>query len=205
MNVSMTVSATSSWTVGDVRIRFASFDDLAHVVDMLADPEVARWLWFTPAPPEAFEQFFTPLFDAQDAELADGVMPTNSVFIVEDVDGAFLGEGACVSVAGSPGGCEIGFQLRREAWGRGVGTRLGQFLVAYAVHCRDAYRLEANCLEGNAGSRALLEKLGLVLEGTRPGFRLRDGVRHTELLYGIRVAELDTAAIEEHARTLGLV
>ena len=44
---------------------FATRDDLPRFAEMLSDPEVGRWLWFTPAPREMFEQFFAPLVDAQ--------------------------------------------------------------------------------------------------------------------------------------------
>ena len=119
-----------------------------------------------------------------------------AVFIVEDGDGAFLGQGAVVEVEGSAGGYEIGFQLPKSSWGRGIGTRLAEFLVAWAVHEHGAHRLQAGCLSGNAGSRKILEKVGLTLEGTRPGYRLKGDVRHDECEYGVRVEELDAAHLQ---------
>jgi RimJ/RimL family protein N-acetyltransferase len=47
-------------------------------------------------------------------------------------------------------------------------------------------------MEGNVGSRRILERLGLSLEGTRPGYRLKEGVRHAELLFGAVAADLDS-------------
>jgi len=115
-----------------------------------------------------------------------------------------LGHGAVVAIEASPQGYEIGFQLMRSAWGRGVGMRLGQFLCAYAIERCDAYRIEAGCLEGNAGSAALLRKLGLQLEGTRPGYRVKENVRHTELCFGSEVQRLDRAALRRVAEATGL-
>ena len=123
--------------------------------------------------------------------------------MVEGV-GEFLGHGASVPVESSPNGYELGFQLSRAAWGRGVGTRLGQFLAAYSIFERGAYRLEANCLEGNAGSIAILRRIGLELEGTLPGYRERDGVRHTELRFGRKVEDLDLTALRAVADATGL-
>lgn len=193
------------WDNGTERYRFAERDDLASIVRMLADPEVGQWLWFTPAPPETFERYFAPFIDRQTAELARGEIPHRAVFVVEDTRGTFLGEGGAIAVAGSPGGFEIGYQLRRDAWGRGVGMRFARFLCAYAVHRCHAYRIEAACLEGNTGSRRILTKLGLELAGARPGYRLREGVRHTEVLYGAQVRELDQAALRQLARDIGLL
>ena len=126
------------------------------------------------------------------------------MFSVEDLSGDFLGHGAVVAVEASPDGFEIGFQLMRKAWGRGVGTRLGRFLCAYAVEICGAYRIEGECLEGNTGSASLLEKLGLELEGTRPGYRVKEGTRHTELHFGREVHRLDTEAIRDVAEATGL-
>jgi RimJ/RimL family protein N-acetyltransferase len=105
----------------------------------------------------------------------------------------------------SPDGCEIGFQLTRAAWGWGVGKRLGEFLCAYAIEKCAAYRIEGGCLAGNEASAKLLQKLGLQLEGTRPGYRLMRGERHTELCFGREVSELDGARFRKVAGATGLL
>ena len=193
-----------SWTYKTEHYRFATRDDIPEVAEMLSDPEVGRWLWFAPSPPKAVEAYFAPLIDRQTKELAAGETPQTAVFAVEDLDGLFLGHGASIAVEGSAHGCEIGFQLVRTAWGSGVGTRLGQFLCAYAIECCAAYRIEGSCLEGNTASAALLQKLGLKPEGTKPGYRLKQQVRHTELFFGSEVHLLDTALFRRVAETTGL-
>ena len=195
----------TTWNNGSENYRYASMDDLPDFAKMLSDPEVGRWLWFTPAPPEMFKMFFTPLLEAQTQQLHVEERPHTAVFAVDDLSETFLGQGAVLAVDGSQGGFEIGFQLTQKAWGRGVGKRLAHFLCAYAIHLCDAYRIEGACLEGNAGSRKILTDLGLNLEGTRPGFRLRDGVRHTELLYGAELQELDSEIFSRTAAELGML
>ncbi|MDX1382815.1 MAG: GNAT family N-acetyltransferase [Thermoanaerobaculia bacterium] len=192
------------WSGESERYRYARGDDLPAIADMLQDPEVGRWLWFCPISPAGVREYFTPFLDRQQAELAAGATPASAVFVVEDEDGRFLGQGATVEVAGSPGGFEIGYQLCRHAWGRGVGSRLAAFLCAYAVRIGAAHRIEAGCLEGNLGSRRILEGLGLRCEGVRPGYRLKEGARHTECLYGAETTNLDLAAIDGAADALGL-
>jgi RimJ/RimL family protein N-acetyltransferase len=194
----------TTWIHGSEKYRYATPDDLPDFVEMLTDPEVGRWLWFTPIPPEGVEEFFTPFLETQAEQLKDGEVPQTAVFSVEDHSNSFLGQGAVVAVEGSPGGFEIGFQLTRKAWGRGVGSRLALFLCSYAIHHCDAYRIEAGCLDGNAGSQKISRNLGLNLEGTRPGYRLRDGVRHTELQFGAEVHELDSETFKRTAREVGM-
>ena len=176
---------------GAERYRYARPADVDAIVEMLADEEVGRWLWFVPEAPAVLREYFRPLVEAQWQTLADGRPPPVAVFIVETEDGEFLGQGAVVEVEGSTGGYEIGFQLPKSSWGRGVGTRLAEFLAAWAVHEHGAFRLQAGCLAGNAGSRKILESLGLQLEGTRPSFRLKGEHRYDECEYGALVEMLD--------------
>lgn len=185
---------TRSWTNDRERFSYADMEDAEHIADMLLDPEVGRWLWFTPAPRESYVEFFRPFVDGQRALLEAGDVPRTAVFAVSSESGGeFLGQGAVIEVEGSPDGYEIGYQLRREAWGRGVATRLSRFLTAYAIDLLGAYRIEATILEGNVGSRRVAEKLGLEVEGRRSGFRLKEGMRHDEMLYGARVTSLEPA------------
>lgn len=195
---------SDSWTHGTERYRYATRHDMPALVELLADPEVGRWLWFTPISSDGVAEYFGPILDRQAEALTAGLTPRTAVFAVEDLDAHFLGHGAVVEVEMSPHGFEIGFQLMRKAWGRGVGTRLGQFLCAYAIECCEAYRIEAGCLEGNVRSAALLAKLGLELEGTRPGYRLKAGTRHTELCFGREVHCMDTAAFRRVAEATDL-
>ncbi len=198
------LSPASRWTNGSEVYRFAGAADLAGIQEMLADPEVGRWLWFTPLPPSEVEAFFTPYFEAHEAALSEGRLPESSVFAVSDPAGRFLGQGAVVAVAGSPGNYEIGFQLCQHAWGRGVGTRLSRFLVAFAVTQYDAFRVQGSCLEGNVASRKLLEGVGLLYEGRRTGYRLKEGHRHDELEFGALAAELSTELMETATKEVGL-
>ena len=124
-----------SWTHETERYRYATREDIPAFVELLSDPEVGRWLWFTPIPPNAVEAYFGPFLDRQVEELDAGETPQTAVFAVEELSGEFLGHGAVVAVDASPNGFEIGFQLMRRGWGRGAGTRLGQFLCAYAIEC----------------------------------------------------------------------
>ena len=178
------------WTSETETYRYARLGDLPAISEMLQDPEVGRWLWFCPISAEGVSEFFTPFLEAQALDLEAGRAPAKATVIVEDAGGHFLGQGAAIEVDGSPGGFEIGYQLCQHAWGRGVGTRLARFLCAHAIHLCGAYRIEASCLEGNLGSRRILEAQGLRPEGARPGYRLKETTRHTELLFGAMVSDL---------------
>ena len=199
------VTKNDSWTHGPERYRYSTREDIPEFTALIGDPAVGEWLWFAPLPLEGVTQYFGPLLDNQAQVIASGVVPQTVVFSVEDENGKFLGQGAVVPVEMSAGGVEIGFQLHQAAWGRGVGTRLGQFLCAWAIERCDAYRIEGGCLKENIGSQTLLKKLGLTLEGSKPGYRLKGDTRHTELLFGTEVSKMDTTLFHQVAKTTGLI
>jgi ribosomal-protein-alanine N-acetyltransferase len=82
---------------------------------------------------------------------------------------------------------ELGYTLARSAWGRGYATELGRALVAHAFEVLGAPRVVAQVEPGNAGSRRVLEKLGMTERETRTAY----GRPH--LLYAIESAPLRAA------------
>lgn len=60
---------------------------------------------------------------------------------------------------------ELGYVLNRELWGNGLMTEILVRVIDYAFDELDLHRLEADADTLNAGSLALLEKLGFQHEG----------------------------------------
>jgi RimJ/RimL family protein N-acetyltransferase len=82
--------------------------------------------------------------------------------------------------------CEIGFWLHPDARGTGVGTRAVRLLSGWAMHALGVERVYAMTRPDNAGSRALLERAGFVLDGTLRGSeRTADGERRDSVSYTI--------------------
>jgi [ribosomal protein S5]-alanine N-acetyltransferase len=61
---------------------------------------------------------------------------------------------------------EIGYELCRSEWGRGIGAEGVSAAVRYGFEEMDLHRIEACPLVFNEPSRQLLLRLGFVLEGT---------------------------------------
>lgn len=72
-----------------------------------------------------------------------------------------------------PGSYEVGYWLREDACGHGVGTELGSALVQIAFDALSAHRVELWCATDNPASGRIAEKLGFtedgVLRARRPG------------------------------------
>ena len=58
---------------------------------------------------------------------------------------------------------ELGFRLRRDAWGRGLATEGAEGLVANAFEESELRNVVAQTLAGNLASQRVLEKVGLQL------------------------------------------
>lgn len=61
---------------------------------------------------------------------------------------------------------EIGYDLNRDYWQKGIMTEALSLIIDYAFRNTDVNRIEAMVEPPNTGSRALLEKLGFQYEGT---------------------------------------
>ncbi len=60
----------------------------------------------------------------------------------------------------------IGYCLRRDAWGEGFATETAAGLIGFGFRRLDLHRIWATCDTGNARSARVLERAGMVLEGT---------------------------------------
>ena len=62
-----------------------------------------------------------------------------------------------------PGEAELGYRLRKAAWGKGYGTEGARALVGYGFAERGLRRIYAETMAVNTRSRRIMEKLGMRL------------------------------------------
>ncbi|MBK6662348.1 MAG: GNAT family N-acetyltransferase [Thermoflexaceae bacterium] len=130
---------------------------LLHALD--ADPEVMRYLsGGTPTPPALIETDILPAFIASSAD-GRGYWAAHAA-----EGGAFLGWfGLRPPADPALREAELGYRLRREAWGRGFASEGVAALVAHAFGTLALVHLTATTYEENAASRRVLEKAGFTL------------------------------------------
>lgn len=88
---------------------------------------------------------------------------------------------------------EIGYLLNRDYWGGGLMTEACTALIDFCFETLQLHRLEADADEHNAGSIALLEKLGFRQEGFFPE-RWRVGKKWTNsVMFGLLARNWKTA------------
>jgi len=80
---------------------------------------------------------------------------------------------------------ELGYWLGRPFWGQGYATEAARRLLAHGFEVLELHRIYAMCFTSNIGSARVLEKIGMLYEGTWIKDVIKaDGVRDVAF-YGI--------------------
>jgi RimJ/RimL family protein N-acetyltransferase len=137
-------------------------DDVDNLVELDSDPEVMRYVTGgRPTPREMIEDDFLPAFLAY-YERGDRY---GFWAAIEKSTGEFLGWFHFRPPHGSsdPDVAELGYRLRRAAWGKGYATEGSRALIRKGFSERGVRRVTAMTYEENIGSRRVMEKSGLRL------------------------------------------
>ena len=167
-------------------LRRLTADDLDNLVALDGDPAVMRYLTGGRPTPRA----------AMRSDLMDRLLPAyrrDPRFgrWAAEVGGVFAGWFALWVPDGADGrDVELGYRLRRAAWGAGLATEGCRALVHRALHGYRVDRVWAQTMAVNTASRRVMAKAGLAYVRT---FHLDwdepiDGAEHGEVEYERRAA-----------------
>jgi len=142
-----------------LRLRPFTPDDVENLVELDGDPEVMRYITGgRPTPREEIESRELPAFLAY-YERSDGY---GFWAAVEKATGEFIGwfhlRPPPDGVADEP---ELGYRLKRSAWGKGYATEGSRALIERAFADLGAQRVWAGTMVVNTASRRVMEKAGL--------------------------------------------
>jgi RimJ/RimL family protein N-acetyltransferase len=175
-------------------------DDVDNLVALDGDPEVMRCLTGGRSTPrEEIENEVLPAFLGYYARFAGyGFWAA-----IEKSAGQFLGWFHFRPRPSSPPGeVELGYRLRRSAWGKGYATEGSRALIRKGFTEFDVRRVVANTMAVNTGSRRVMEKSGLrfvrTYHETFPD--PIEGTEHGEVEYAVTRADWERPA----ARSRGL-
>lgn len=141
--------------------------DLDHLYELDNDPEVMRFLnGGTSTPREVIQHDILPRF-LRSYEHAEGF---GYWAAIEQASGDFLGWFSFrPTQEDNPAEVELGYRLRRAAWGQGYATEGSRALIQKGFTELGVQRVIATTYQDNIGSRRVMEKVGLTLVRT---FRL---------------------------------
>lgn len=133
-------------------------EDAGFLLDLDGDPEVMRYLSRHGTPLDKIEQDILPAILRQYEE-----HPGFGRWAAEDRrTGDFLGWFGLDLRKDTDLACpELGYRLRREAWGRGLATEGARALIDRAFRDLDVRAVLAQTMAVNAGSRRVMEKAGM--------------------------------------------
>ncbi len=124
-------------------LRAATPEDLPNLTKLDLDPEVMRYL-------------------GADGTPSDTLVGAADHWVATRADtGEFLGWFALPTLPGDHGVRELGYRLKREAWGRGYATEGAIALVRKAFADLDTRKVVAFTMAVNVASRRVMEKAGL--------------------------------------------
>lgn len=141
-----------------LRLRRLRLDDAAAMFDYASDLEVTRFLTFPPATEISFVVEFV--------ERCEQVWLDGSAFpwgITLHSHDELLGT---VEARPTAHGVELGYVLRRSSWGNGYMTEAVRAVTDWALGEDTGYRVWAYVDTANIASQRVLEKAGMIREGT---------------------------------------
>ena len=138
--------------------------DVDNLVALDSDPDVMRFITGgTPTPRAAIRDDFLPAF-LRYYERSDGY---GFWAAIEKSSGEFLGWFHFrPPKGGPPDEVELGYRLRKAAWGKGYGTEGSRALIRKGFTELGARRVVASTYEDNRASRRVMEKAGMTLVRT---------------------------------------
>ncbi len=170
---------TPTLTTQRLLLRPATQGDIPFVLNLFSRSETNRYSAYGDiSTPEEARQLF-------DAFLKPG-SPTHFRLIAD-----LRGSGEAVGTLGlysyneASRRAELGYDLLREHWGKGLTTEAVHGLLRYAFEELRLNRVEATTDSENAASIRVLEKTGFTREGLLRQRHFYKGSYHDELFYGL--------------------
>jgi RimJ/RimL family protein N-acetyltransferase len=160
-------------------------DDVENLFELDSDPEVMRFLTGgRPTPRDVIENETLPRF----LHYYEPFTGFGFWAAIEKSTGAFLGWFHFRPPEDSPpGDVELGYRLRKSAWGKGFATEGSLALIRKGFTELDVRRVVAGTMAVNLASRRVMEKAGLSLVRTYHQERPDpiEGAEHGEVMYAL--------------------
>jgi RimJ/RimL family protein N-acetyltransferase len=155
------------------------------------DPEVCRYLPFTPQTADDIRQRMGHMFGSTSLEGERGGIP---VGLFRRDDGALLGDLVLFHLDRTNGNVEIGWVIRPDVSGRGYATEAVRALIDAAFRRLGVRRVVARIDAENDASARLAERVGMRLEARLVENEWYNGRWGDELDYAILAREWPPAA-----------
>jgi len=157
-----------------------TLSDLNNYHQLMSNPNI--WQYSTTSTHENIEQSKQKL-----EQLITGYENNQLGFqaLLDKTSNTFIGEAGILSFNKNVDRCVIGYNLLSDFWNKGYATEISKALINHAFEKLHAGRVEALAMKANTASCKVLEKSGMMLEGTLRSFTKINGIYHDVCYYGI--------------------
>jgi len=142
-------------------LRRMKIDDAEDMFDYARRADVTKYLTWDCHPNEAYTKDYLRYIQKQyeDGEFYDWA-------VVDKASGKMIGTCGFTSFDDDNNSAEIGYVLNPDYWGDGFATEAVGEILKFGFRRLNLHRIQAKYMEGNDGSRRVMEKCGLSFEGT---------------------------------------
>lgn len=164
-----------------LRLEPLTVDHTEDLVDLDSDPEVLRHIFGHALTRDEVVGTWMPKRLRSDAD-ARGI----GYWVGRTEDG-FAGWWCLAPDDEDPTAAELGYRLRRDSWGQGLASEGARALLHHAFHTVGLSHVWGETMAVNAGSRRVMERVGLRLERsyTQEWDHPLDGWEQGEVVYAI--------------------
>ncbi len=152
-----------------IRLRAVEKEDIDKFMQWVNDPEVTGNL-----------QFVFPMSRVQEEQwverAASGDDPTDRVFIIEKLDGSYLGNLGLHDIDRRVGKAVVGIVIgEKDEWGKGYGTEALRTILQFSFDTLNLQKVDLTVLADNERAQRAYEKCGFEVVGRLPRHEYRDG------------------------------
>lgn len=175
------------WQGEKVRLRPFTTEDAERAYADTLDSPSRRSLQLGIELPTSVEGQKSVLEKYADCRDVDGVI----IFGIETLDGEDAGGISLHTRSEKNGTFSFGVSVEREHWGNGYAEDAVRILLRYCFWERRYQKCNSACVDSNAASIRLHQKLGFVEEGRRRRHWFLDGEYRDDVLFGLTREEFD--------------
>ncbi|MFB7156705.1 GNAT family N-acetyltransferase [Lysinibacillus sp. NPDC056232] len=159
-------------------LRPISLNDLEAMFHYTSSKNVARYVTWDPHKSLEETKMFVEL-------VLNGYTQGNHLLWGIEYEQKLIGTIDFVSFNDQQKCAEIGYVLSEDYWNQGITTEAVKKLIDYGFNELKIVRIQARCFEDNIGSQKVMEKSGMLFEGTLRKSMFVKGYHRNVKLYAI--------------------
>lgn len=111
--------------------------------------------------------------------------------VINKLSGEYVGNVGLINIDFVSRRCDISYFIHPDFWNRGFAAEAAAAMVKYSFDVLNMNRVGGMCMEKNAASAKVMEKLLMKKEGVLRDYFIKDGIKTDAAVYSILRKEYD--------------